>query len=90
MKEFCDKEQIPCKLILDAAVGLVMSQGEVDAVFVGADAVLENGGIVNRVGTLTIAMCAKAYDKPMYVFAESLKFFKRFPLNQSDIFDIFD
>ena len=47
---------------------------------VGAEAVMENGGIVNRIGTLTIAMCAKAYNKPFYVFAESLKFMKRFPL----------
>ena len=90
VKDFCEKEQIPCKLVLDASVGLVMSQGEIDCVFVGAEAVLENGGIVNRVGTLTIALCAKAYDKPLYVFAESLKFFKRFPLSQSDIFDILD
>jgi translation initiation factor eIF-2B subunit alpha len=32
-------------------------------VFVGAEAVLENGGIVNKVGTFTIALCAKAYNK---------------------------
>ena len=62
----------------------------VDCVFVGAEAVLENGGIVNRIGTLTVAMCAKAYNKPFYVFVESLKFLKRFPLQQSDIFAILD
>ena len=67
--------------MLDSSVGLVMSQGQIDCVFVGAEAVLENGGIVNRIGTLTIALCAKAYNKPFYVFAESLKFLKRFPLN---------
>ena len=54
--------------------------------FVGSEAVLENGGIVNNIGTFTIALCAKAYNKPFYVFAESLKFLKRFPLQQSDIF----
>lgn len=54
----------------------------VDCVFVGAEAVLENGGIVNRIGTFTAALCAKAYNKPFYVFAESLKFLKRFPLEQ--------
>ena len=62
----------------------------VDCIFVGAEAVLENGGIVNRIGTLTIAMCAKAYNKPFNVFVESLKFLKRFPLQQSDIFAILD
>ena len=63
---------------------------QVDCVFVGAEAVLENGGIVNRVGTFTIALCAKAYGKPFYVFAESLKFLKFFPLQQSDVFNIVD
>ena len=75
---FCQKLGIPCKVILDSSIGFCMNQ--VDCIFVGAEAVLENGGIVNRIGTLTIAMCAKTYNKPFYVFVESLKFFKRFPL----------
>mmetsp|Transcript_7911 Transcript_7911/g.12248 ORF Transcript_7911/g.12248 Transcript_7911/m.12248 type:complete len:114 (+) Transcript_7911:658-999(+) len=62
----------------------------VDCVFVSAEAVLENGGIVNNLGTFTIAMCAKNYNKPFYVFAESLKFLKSFPLQQSDIFALLD
>ena len=76
--DFCSSLRIPCKLVLDSSIGFCMNQ--VDCVFVGAEAVLENGGIVNRIGTLTMAMCAKAYNKPFYVFVESLKFLKRFPL----------
>jgi translation initiation factor eIF-2B subunit alpha len=53
----------------------------VDCVFVGCEAVVENGGIVNKVGTYTVALCAKTFQKPFYVFAESLKFMKEFPLN---------
>ena len=75
-------------MVLDSAVGMVMSQ--IDCVFVGAEAVVENGGIINKIGTFTIALCAKAYNKPFYVFAESLKFIKRFPLQQQDIFDLLD
>lgn len=75
---FCIKCDIPCKMVLDSSIGLCMSQ--VDCVLVGAEAVLENGGTVNRIGTFTIAMCAKTYNKPFYVFADSLKFLKRFPL----------
>jgi translation initiation factor eIF-2B subunit alpha len=86
--DFCSSVNIPCKMVLDSSIGFCMSQ--VDCVLVGAEAVLENGGIVNRIGTLTIAMCAKAYNKPFYVFADSLKFLKRFPLQQSDIFAILD
>ena len=78
VKKFCDELNIPCKIVVDASIGLCMSH--IDCVLVGADVVLENGGIVNRIGTYTIALCAKQFDKPFYVFVESLKFFKRFPL----------
>lgn len=54
----------------------------IDCVFVGAEAVVENGGIVNRIGTFTVALCAKTFQKPFYVFTESIKFIKEFPLNQ--------
>jgi translation initiation factor eIF-2B subunit alpha len=52
-------------------------------VLVGAEAVAENGGIINRAGTYTTALCAKALRKPFYVFAESFKFARElFPLAQ--------
>lgn len=38
---------IPCTLILDSAIGYVMEQ--VDFVMVGAEGVVESGGIVNKV-----------------------------------------
>ena len=53
---------------------------KVDCVFVGCETVLENGGIMNKVGTFTVSLCAKTFKKPFYVFTESLKFMKEFPL----------
>lgn len=38
---------ISCTLILDSAVGYIMEQ--VDFVIVGAEAVVESGGIINKV-----------------------------------------
>ena len=38
---------IPCKLITDSAIAVALE--EVDFVLVGAEAVVENGGIINRV-----------------------------------------
>lgn len=38
---------IPCTVILDSAVGYVMEH--VDMVMVGAEGVMESGGIVNKV-----------------------------------------
>ena len=46
---------------------------------------VENGGIVNKVGTYQMAIVAKAWKKPFYVAAESYKFARLFPLNQSDL-----
>ncbi len=43
---------IPCQLVMDAGVAFVMDQ--VDLVLVGAEAVVENGGIMNKIGTYQV------------------------------------
>ncbi|CAJ0941953.1 unnamed protein product, partial [Mesorhabditis belari] len=70
-------------LVLDAAVGYVMER--MDMCFLGAEGVMETGGIINKIGTLNLAVCAKYMNKPVYVMAESIKFVKEYPLNQADI-----
>lgn len=62
---------------------------KVDLVIVGAEGVVENGGIINKIGTNQMAVCAKAQNKPFYVVAESFKFVRLFPLNQQDVPDKF-
>ena len=57
--------------------------------FVGAEGVVESGGIINKIGTATITMCAKMLNKPVYVAAESFKFVRMYPLNNSDVPDTF-
>lgn len=42
-------------------------------VFVGADGVVESGGIINMMGTYQIALVAHSMNKPVYVAAESYK-----------------
>ncbi|KAG7213772.1 hypothetical protein KM043_002994 [Ampulex compressa] len=74
---------ISCTLILDSAMGYVMEQ--VDMVMVGAEGVAESGGVINKVGTYTMAMCAKEVKKPFYVLTESFKFSRIYPLNQVDL-----
>ena len=69
-------------LIPDSAIGYAMEKA--DMVIVGAEGVVENGGIVNKIGTFTCAMVAKAMNKPFYVAAESYKFARLYPLNQRD------
>ncbi|TEA41377.1 hypothetical protein DBR06_SOUSAS7910051, partial [Sousa chinensis] len=78
---------VPVTVVLDAAVGYIMEK--VDLVIVGAEGVVENGGIINKIGTNQMAVCAKARNKPFYVVAESFKFVRLFPLNQQDVPDKF-
>lgn len=74
---------IPVTVIADLAVGYVIER--VDFVLVGAEAVVESGGIVNTIGTYQISMAAKLHNKPFYAVAESLKFVRMYPLSQSEI-----
>jgi len=46
---------------------------------VGAEAVVESGGIVSRIGTYGLSIVAKELKKPFYVAAESQKFVRRYP-----------
>lgn len=75
---------IPVVAILDAGVAYAMDALRVDMVLVGAEGVVENGGIINKLGTYNIALAAAAHQTPMYVAAESYKFARLYPLNQRD------
>ena len=63
------REGIPVTLVVDSAVGYLMSKGLVDAVIVGADRVTSKGDVVNKIGTYTIAVLAHRHDVPFYVAA---------------------
>uniref|UniRef100_A0A8C3TDV7 Translation initiation factor eIF2B subunit alpha n=1 Tax=Chelydra serpentina TaxID=8475 RepID=A0A8C3TDV7_CHESE len=87
MAKALSKLNVPVTVILDAAVGYIMEK--VNLVIVGAEGVVESGGIINKIGTNQMAVCAKAQNKPFYVVAESFKFVRLFPLNQQDVPDKF-
>ncbi|KAJ2579670.1 translation initiation factor eIF-2B subunit alpha [Coemansia sp. RSA 1836] len=74
---------VPCEVVLDAAVGYIMEK--VDLVLAGAEGVVENGGLINKVGTYQLAIVAKAAKKPFYALAESFKFVRLYPLSQYDL-----
>lgn len=77
------KLDVPVKLLIDSAVAYSMD--EVDMVLVGADGVVESGGIINMMGTYQVAMVAHSMNKPVYVAAESYKFARLYPLDQKDL-----
>lgn len=76
-------ENIRCRVVEDLAVGAEMHK--VDCVLLGAEGVVETGGIVNQLGSYTVAMVAKALNKQTFVLAESFKFVREYPLGQEDL-----
>jgi translation initiation factor 2B subunit (eIF-2B alpha/beta/delta family) len=63
----------PVTLCADAGVAHALDVREVDAVLVGADTVLADGSVVNKVGTRTLASAAAAQDVPVHVAAHTDK-----------------
>ena len=60
---------VPHTLIADNAAGLLLMQGKVDLVIVGADRIATNGDTANKVGTYLKALAARAHGVPFYVAA---------------------
>lgn len=60
---------IPHTLIVDNAAGLLMMQGQVDCIIVGADRIASNGDTANKIGTYLKALAARAHGVPFYVAA---------------------
>ena len=58
-------------VITEAEIGLMVR--EANAVLVGADAILRDGSVVNKVGTYGLALAAREREVPFYVCAESFK-----------------
>uniref|UniRef100_A0A7S3JRX8 Translation initiation factor eIF2B subunit alpha n=1 Tax=Aureoumbra lagunensis TaxID=44058 RepID=A0A7S3JRX8_9STRA len=74
---------VPVKIIADLAIGFFIETASL--LLLGAEGVVETGGVVNKIGTLPTAIMAKAAKLPVYVAAESYKFARFFPLRQSDL-----
>ncbi len=63
------KDGIPVTLITDNMIGYVMSKQLVSKVIVGADRILLDGHVINKIGTYTIAVLADRHKIPFYVAA---------------------
>ena len=66
-----DKAGIDVTLICDNMASIVMKQGKINACFVGCDRVAANGDTANKIGTSGVAVLAKHYGVPFYVFCPS-------------------
>lgn len=74
---------VPVAIIPEGAVAFSMSQ--ITTVMVGAEGVVENGGIISRMGTYQLGLLARSGSKPFYVVVESHKFVRLYPVGQGDL-----
>jgi methylthioribose-1-phosphate isomerase len=65
---------IPCAVQCDGAAAWLFRTRQVDAVLVGADRVAANGDTANKIGTLAVAVAARAFKVPFYVVAPRSSF----------------
>ncbi len=65
---------VPVTVICDNMAAVVMREGKVQAVLVGADRIASNGDTANKIGTYGVALLAKAHGIPFYVAAPSSTF----------------
>ena len=60
---------IDATVVCDNMASILMKQGKIDAVIVGADRIAANGDTANKIGTSGVAILAKYYGIPFYVAA---------------------
>ena len=65
---------IDVTLICDNVAGMLMKQGVVNNVIVGADRVAKNGDFANKIGTYSLAVLAERRGVPFYVAAPGSTF----------------
>ena len=62
---------INVELITDAMMGLYVHK--IDVAIIGADIILNNGNVVNKVGSSPLALLCREYKKPFYVVSTKSK-----------------
>ncbi|WVU12426.1 S-methyl-5-thioribose-1-phosphate isomerase [Natranaerobius thermophilus JW/NM-WN-LF] len=63
------QEQLPFALIPDSSAAVLIKNGDIDVIFVGADRIASNGDTANKIGTFMLSILAKKYKVPFYVVA---------------------
>ena len=63
------QRKIPVTLLCDSMAAMVMRQGKINGVIVGADRIAANGDTANKIGTYGVAVSAFAHKIPFYVAA---------------------
>lgn len=65
---------IDVTLICEGMAGMLMSQGKIQLIMVGADRIAQNGDTANKVGTYGLSILANFHKVPFFVVAPSSTF----------------
>ena len=82
-----DRAGIGVTLICDSVPASLMAAGKIDLVIVGADRVTRNGDVVNKIGTLNLAVLAHHFGVPFYVACPSSTFDPETPTGRDVIIE---
>jgi len=63
------KRGVPTTVICDNMAAILISDGKIDKIFVGADRIAANGDAANKIGTYGLAILAKHHKIPFYIVA---------------------
>lgn len=62
---------VKCNLVVDAMMNYAVKNS--DVVIIGADQILKNGNVVNKIGSFPLALCANENKKPVIVISSKDK-----------------
>ncbi|MFA5624808.1 MAG: S-methyl-5-thioribose-1-phosphate isomerase [Bradymonadales bacterium] len=68
------QDGINLSLIADNMAAYFMQRGEVDAVIIGADRIVRNGDVANKIGSYALSVLARHHGIPFYVAAPKSSF----------------
>lgn len=63
------RDGIPVEVIADNMAGSLMRRGEIQAAIVGADRIVANGDVANKIGTYSVAVLCHHHGIPLFVAA---------------------
>jgi len=66
--------RIDVTVICDNMAGALMKQGQISMVITGADRIVANGDVANKIGTYSLSVLAKEHGIPFYIAAPSSTF----------------
>jgi len=76
------RAKIPVTMVTDSSSAFLISHYSgknlmMNKIFLGADAILKNGGVINKIGSFGIGLAAKSEKTPLYIITTLLKFWPR-------------